>query len=102
MTPKDLWGGSISPDENQSSEILQGLCSKYICGARKGPKMINESKNLGCGLFPSQVSALDLSFITDKFGTKQKRKEESAQLRVQKKQKILIQAGIEQKGIPIL
>lgn len=60
---QDLLGSDISPDENQSGEILPGICPKYICRARRELKKVNliEFKNLICG--PSQVSTHDRSFI---------------------------------------
>lgn len=74
MIAKDLLGSDISPDENQSSEILPGICPKYICRTRRELKKVNliEFKNLICGLFPFQVSVHDRSFITDKVGGKEK------------------------------
>lgn len=74
MIAEDLLGSDISPDENQSSEILPGICPKYICRARRELKKVNliEFKNLICGLFSSQISAHNCSFITDKVGGKEK------------------------------
>ena len=59
-----------------NGESHPGTCSKHIGRARRELKKVHliESGKLGCGLFPSQVSAYDLSFITDKVGGKEKRK----------------------------